>query len=146
LVTFTYHYTCSLFYSLTYHHLGMVHFTIDSSRTRYWKVNVKCFQWSNNDFDIQDQNCSEQNRQLADLHLPAYDLTNINIEMKVRLPETRHLKPSLEPTNHSPQWVLTMRSLAKHPRERFERLIHTFFQITQPGSSTITSPYQKHLS
>jgi hypothetical protein len=41
-----------------------------------------------------------------------------------------------------PQWGSTVRSLDDSPMGRFAWTNHIYFQITQPGSSTVTPLYQ----
>ncbi len=43
---------------------------------------------------------------------------------------------------HSPQWGSTVRTLINRQMERFAWTNHIYFQITQSGSSTVTSLYQ----
>jgi hypothetical protein len=49
---------------------------------------------------------------------------------------------SAEDLSHSPQWGSTVRTLINRPMERFAWTNHIYFQITQPGSSTVTPLYQ----
>ncbi len=49
---------------------------------------------------------------------------------------------SAEELSHSPQWGSTVRTLVDCPMGRFVWTNHIYFQITQPGSSTLTLLYQ----
>jgi hypothetical protein len=42
----------------------------------------------------------------------------------------------------SPQWGSTVRTLVNRPMGRFAWTNHNYFQITQPGCSTVTPLYQ----